>query len=99
MINRKLDQMTHKKKTTTEMMSIKLCASILARAVICSLRVFDGPFPGDLIVLLPIGFVQFGDVGHERGVGSVSREQIDSSTLEMVSAGDQLSFRMSRQIP
>lgn len=32
------------------------------------------------------------------GLQSVSREQMDSSTLEMVRAGLQLSFRMSRQI-
>jgi hypothetical protein len=30
---------------------------------------------------------------------SLSSEQMDSSTLLMVSAGDQLSLRMSRQIP
>jgi hypothetical protein len=33
-----------------------------------------------------------------RGFASVSNEQIDSKTLEMVSAGLQLSLRMSRQI-
>lgn len=33
-----------------------------------------------------------------RGLQSVSSEQMDSSTLEMVSAGDQLSLRMSRQM-
>lgn len=32
------------------------------------------------------------------GLQSVKREQIDSSTFEMVSAGDQLSFKMSKQI-
>merc|ERR1719153_680282 len=33
------------------------------------------------------------------GFGSVSNEHIESSTFEMVSAGDQLSLRMSRQMP
>merc|ERR1719229_47245 len=33
------------------------------------------------------------------GLGSVSREQIDKSTLEIVKAGLQLSFRMSKHIP
>jgi hypothetical protein len=33
-----------------------------------------------------------------RGLASVNKEQIDSKTLEMVNAGDQLSLRMSRQI-
>ena len=32
------------------------------------------------------------------GLQSVSREHIESRTFEMVSAGDQLSFRMSKQI-
>lgn len=32
------------------------------------------------------------------GLQSVNKEQIDSSTLEMVNAGDQLSFNMSKQI-
>lgn len=32
------------------------------------------------------------------GLQSVNREQIDKSTLEMVKAGDQLSFNMSKQI-
>lgn len=32
------------------------------------------------------------------GLQSVSKEQIDRRTLEMVSAGDQLSFKMSKQI-
>jgi hypothetical protein len=33
-----------------------------------------------------------------RGFASVSNEQMDSRTLEMVRAGLQLSLRMSRQI-
>lgn len=33
------------------------------------------------------------------GLGSVSNEQIDRSTLEIVRAGLHWSFRMSRQIP
>lgn len=32
------------------------------------------------------------------GLQSVSKEQMDSNTLEMVNAGDQLSLRMSRQM-
>lgn len=32
------------------------------------------------------------------GLASVNKDDIDNSTLEMVSAGDQLSFKMSRQI-
>ena len=32
------------------------------------------------------------------GLGSVSSDEIDSSTLEMVSAGDHCSFKMSRQM-
>lgn len=32
------------------------------------------------------------------GLQSVSREQIESKTFDMVSAGDQLSFNMSRQM-
>lgn len=35
---------------------------------------------------------------HALGLASVSSEQMDSSTLEMVSAGLHWSFRMSRQI-
>jgi len=35
---------------------------------------------------------------HSPGLQSVSREQMDRRTLEMVRAGLQLSFRMSRQI-
>ena len=31
-------------------------------------------------------------------MGSVGREQMESSTLEMVSAGDHCSLRMSRQM-
>ncbi len=34
----------------------------------------------------------------EPGLGSESREQIESRTLEMVRAGLQLSFKMSKQI-
>jgi hypothetical protein len=33
------------------------------------------------------------------GLGSVNREQIDNNTLEIVRAGDQLSFKISKQIP
>jgi hypothetical protein len=33
------------------------------------------------------------------GLGSVSRDEMESRTLEMVSAGLQLSFRMSKHIP
>ena len=33
------------------------------------------------------------------GLGSVSREQMESSTFEMVSAGDHCDLRMSRQMP
>lgn len=33
-----------------------------------------------------------------RGLASVNREQMDSRTLEMVRIGDQLSFKMSKQI-
>ena len=33
------------------------------------------------------------------GLGSVSREEMESRTLEMVSAGLQLSFRISKHIP
>jgi hypothetical protein len=36
--------------------------------------------------------------GDELGLGSVSREQTERRTLEMVSAGLQLSLRMSRQM-
>jgi hypothetical protein len=36
---------------------------------------------------------------HLLGFGSVSREQMDSSTLLTVSAGLHWSFRMSRQMP
>lgn len=32
------------------------------------------------------------------GLQSVNREQIDNSTLEIVNAGDQLSFNISKQI-
>lgn len=32
------------------------------------------------------------------GLQSVSREQIESKTFDMVSAGDQLSFNISRQM-
>lgn len=32
------------------------------------------------------------------GLQSVSREQIDNRTLEIVKAGDQLSFKISKQI-
>lgn len=35
---------------------------------------------------------------HAPGLQSVRREQMDRRTLEMVSAGLQLSFRMSKQI-
>jgi hypothetical protein len=33
-----------------------------------------------------------------RGLASVKREQMDNKTLEIVKAGDQFSFKMSRQI-
>ncbi len=33
------------------------------------------------------------------GLGSVNKEQIDKRTLETVRAGDQLSLRISRQMP
>ena len=33
-----------------------------------------------------------------RGLASVNNEQIDNKTLEIVKAGDQLSFKISRQI-
>ena len=32
------------------------------------------------------------------GLQSVNNEQIESNTLDIVSAGDQLSFKMSKQI-
>ena len=32
------------------------------------------------------------------GFGSVRREEIDNNTLEIVNAGDQLSFKISKQI-
>lgn len=35
---------------------------------------------------------------HLPGLQSVNREQIDNSTFEMVKAGDQLSFNISKQI-
>jgi hypothetical protein len=39
-----------------------------------------------------------GDLFNLRGLASVRSEQMDSSTFDIVSAGDQLSFKMSKQI-
>ena len=59
--------------------------------------VLPRPLLGEFLV--PRGSVCRRHLGHERiaGLGSHSNEQMDSSTLEMVSAGLHCSLRMSRQ--
>jgi len=49
--------------------------------------------------LFDLNFSAISGTSGSSGFGSVSREQIDSSTFEMVSAGDHWSFRMSKQMP